>query len=88
MSNLLAADGSLDVPPCQPTEAGAELLYAVADATWRCEAAKTLNLRADDPGLDRSPEAQGRPGTLLRTSYEVRERAYADWQRLLKSVRQ
>lgn len=61
---------------------GARLLFATADATWRSEAARVLARRADDPDLSGLPEAQGEPDTLLRTAYEVRQRAYREWQRL------
>lgn len=66
-------------------KAGAKLMFDVADATWRTEAAKVLPQGHDDPDLHRLPEARGEPGTLLRTSYEVRERAYAELRRFLKS---
>ncbi|WP_244573486.1 hypothetical protein [Methylorubrum populi] len=58
---------------------GPELLFVAADATWRCEAAKVLNCKSNDLGLILLPEARGEPDTLLRTAFEVRERAYAVW---------
>lgn len=58
---------------------GPELLFVAADATWRYEAAKVLNREPGDFGLILLPEARGEPGTLLRTAFEVRERAYASW---------
>lgn len=58
---------------------GSELLFVAADATWRCEAAKVLNREPNDLGLILLPEARGEPDTLLRTAFEVRERAYAAW---------
>ena len=58
---------------------GPELLFVAADATWRCEAAKVLNCKSNDLGLILLPEAHGEPDTLLRTAFEVRERAYAVW---------
>lgn len=61
------------------TMSGAELLFVAADATWRCEAAKILGRKPDDLELIRLAEARGEPGTLLRTAFEVRERAYAMW---------
>lgn len=63
-------------------EAQALLLFAAADATWRCEAAKVLGRDAADPGLVAVRDAQGNSGTLLRTAFEVRERAHAEWQRV------
>jgi hypothetical protein len=62
------------------TISGAELLFVAADATWRCEAAKILGRKPDDLELIWLAEARGEPGTLLRTAFEVRERAYAMWQ--------
>jgi hypothetical protein len=58
---------------------GPELLFVAADATWRYEAAKVLNRKSNDPGLILLPEARGEPGTLLRTAFEARERAYTMW---------
>jgi hypothetical protein len=58
---------------------GPELLFVAADATWRCEAAKVLNCKPNDLGLILLPEARGEPDTLLRTAFEVRQRAYATW---------
>jgi hypothetical protein len=58
---------------------GSELLFVAADATWRCEAAKVLGRNPNDLGLILLPEARGEPDTLLRTAFEVRERAYAMW---------
>ncbi|GJE73899.1 hypothetical protein [Methylorubrum suomiense] len=69
-------------------QAAAQLLFDVADATWRCEAAKVLRQDGNKRDLDDLPEAQGEPGTLLRTSYEVRERAYAELRRLLAAENQ
>lgn len=63
-------------------EAQALLLFTAADATWRCEAAKVLGRDAADPGLVAIREAQGEAGTLLRTAYDIRERALAEWQRV------
>lgn len=60
---------------------GPELLFVAADATWRCEAAKVLDRKLNDLGLILLPEARGEPDTLLRTAFEVRERAYALWCR-------
>lgn len=40
----------------------------------------------DDPNLGEALEARGAPDTLLRTAYEVRDRAYADWRRVRESV--
>lgn len=60
---------------------GPELLFVAADRTWRCEAAKALNRRPNDPELALLPEARGETGTLLRTAFDVRERAYAVWRR-------
>ena len=36
-----------------------------------------LDREPNDLGLIQLPEARGEPGTLLRTAYEVGERAYA-----------
>lgn len=58
---------------------GAELLFVAADATWRCEAGKVLDRKPNDLGLILLPQARGEPDTLLRTAFEVRERAYAIW---------
>ena len=58
---------------------GPELLFVAADATWRSEAAKVLDRKPNDLGLILLPEARGEPDTLLRTAFEVRERAYAEW---------
>lgn len=77
-------------PPCiafflrktlvsQMNMSGAELLFVAADATWRCEAGKILDRKTNDLGLILLPEARGEPDTLLRTAFEVRERAYALW---------
>ncbi|KQT57038.1 hypothetical protein ASG52_02890 [Methylobacterium sp. Leaf456] len=57
-----------------------EILFAAADATWRTEAARLLDRRADDPELVLCPEARGRPHSLLRLAYEARERALAGWK--------
>jgi hypothetical protein len=59
---------------------GPELLFIAADRTWRCEAAKVLNRPPNDPGLALLPEACGEPGTLLRTAFDARERAFAVWR--------
>lgn len=58
---------------------GRELLFAAADATWRCEAAKVLDREPGDFSLILLPEARGEPNTLLRVAFEARERAYANW---------
>ncbi|MBA9070714.1 hypothetical protein FHR71_004484 [Methylobacterium sp. RAS18] len=58
---------------------GLELLFVAADATWRCEAAKILDRKSNDLTLILLPEARGEPDTLLRTAFEVRERAYTMW---------
>lgn len=70
----------------QDSASDAQLLFAVADATWRCEAAKVLGRRLDDPDLTDISEARGDPDTLLRTAYDVRDRAYAEWRRLREAV--
>ena len=57
-----------------------EILFAAADATWRSEAARLLDRRADDPDLAQCPEARGQPHSLLRLAYEARERALAEWE--------
>ncbi len=67
-------------------EADAHLLLAAADATWRCEAAKVLGRKTDDPVLADLPEAYGEPGTVLRTAYELRERARAKWLRIRQAA--
>ncbi|UMY18654.1 hypothetical protein MMB17_04825 [Methylobacterium organophilum] len=53
-----------------------EILFATADATWRSEAARVLDLNPDDPDLTRVPAARGEPDTVLRLAFDVRERAY------------
>jgi hypothetical protein len=58
---------------------GLELLFVAADATWRCEVSKALGCKPNDLGLILLPEARGEPDTLLRTAFEVRERAFAMW---------
>ena len=63
----------------QMNMSGSELLFVAADATWRCEAGKVLDRKPNDSGLVLLPEARGEPDTLLRTAFEVRERAYAMW---------
>lgn len=60
---------------------GSQLLFAAADATWRLEAAKLLDCKPTDIEIVLLPEARGEPGTLLRTAFEVRERAYTMWRR-------
>lgn len=62
------------------TMSGAELLFVAADRTWRCEAAKVLNRQPNDSELALLPEARGETGTLLRTAFDARERAYAVWR--------
>lgn len=61
----------------------AQILFDAADATWRAEAARLLERHADDPTLERCPEAKGLPHTLLRIAYEARARAFAGWERSL-----
>lgn len=58
----------------------AQILFSVADATWRTEAARLFGWSADDPRLPHYPEAQGRPHTLLRIAYEVRQQALSHWE--------
>ncbi|MGX5775401.1 hypothetical protein [Methylorubrum zatmanii] len=60
---------------------GLELLFVATDATWRSEAAKVLDRKPNDFGLTLRPEARGKAGTLLRTAFEIRERAHASWGR-------
>ncbi|GJE77579.1 hypothetical protein [Methylorubrum suomiense] len=55
----------------------AKLLFAAADATWRCEAQKSLGPNASDFKSIASLKVRGDSGTLLRTAFDARERAYA-----------
>jgi hypothetical protein len=54
----------------------AKLLFAAADATWRCEAQKFLGPDASDFKSIASLKVRGDSGTLLRISFDARERAY------------
>ena len=65
--------------------AAAQLLFAAADATWRCEAANILERESNDPELVNLPAARGEPGSLLRTAYEVRERAERELDRAISA---
>lgn len=57
-----------------------ELLFYLADATWRSEAMKVLGRTDAETDLTECPEAQGEPSTLLRAAYEARQRALLKWK--------
>lgn len=57
-----------------------ELLFYLADATWRSEAMKVLGRTDETADLAERPEAQGEPATLLRIAYEARQRALVRWK--------
>lgn len=61
----------------QNCPASLRLLFAAADATWRSELEKARDRHAANVGSMLPSEACGERGSLLRTAYEVRERAYA-----------
>lgn len=62
----------------------AQLLYTAADATWRSELEKASGRKGENVGGILPVEDCGEPGSLVRTAYEVRERAYAFWQEAQK----
>ena len=71
---------TVQVFKCLRTDA--ELLFAVADAVWRSEAARALNLNPETMNLSGIPATHGEPDSLLRTAFEARMRAYRAWQGL------